>query len=121
MGVGISLSKGSCWLSAGWVGRAAADYIIPQLQGNTASAVKARLDDMCLYPGAIAFFDEVGPEELQTLFAATELGLAQARADGPAGWHDPTAHPFFLRHFEDLVKYLRSDPRLSGGSAADKL
>ena len=121
IGVGIALSEGSCWMPAAWVGRAAADYIIPQLEGDAAQAAKARLDRMYLYPDAeaTAFFGDAGPKEVQALVAAAERGLARARAQGPVGLHDPQAFPVFLRAFEELLEYLRLDPRLSGQPAGE--
>ena len=119
MGVGIRLRRDSEWNPAGWVGRLAAGYIIPEVEGDVASQVKARLMEMYLYPGAVADFQLETPEEIRALYRAVLRGWRAAREKGPQGWNAPEAFPDFLSTFAGLIYYIRCDPRLAG--AAEKL
>lgn len=119
MGVGIALSKDSVWLPAAWCSRAVIRYTMPQLQGEAAGGTKKRLEEMGDYMGAIAFFEDAGPAEVKALLAAAERGVVQAKAEGPETWGEPEFFPGFLRAYEELVEYIRLDPRLAGQPAAE--
>jgi hypothetical protein len=119
MGVGIALCKKSCWLPAGWAGRGASDRIMRELAADAPASLKARLEHMHDYPGAIAFFDDATREEVTLLCAAAERALERLKSEGAAGWVEPSFFPGFLACFEELVEYLHLDPRSSGGVAAD--
>ena len=114
MGTGFALRPDSCWLPAGWVGRTAADYIVPQLSGHLAAAVRERVEHIHLYPGAIASFEDASPDEVRVLYEAAIRGRAAAERDAGHGWRSPEAFPGFLAAFDELLAYIASDARLSG-------
>ena len=118
MGIGLALCKRSCWLPAGWVGRNAADYIIRELAADAPASIRTRLAYMQDL-GAIARFEDATTEEVMELSRAAERAFERMKAEGPAGWSDPSFFPGFLARFEELIHYLHLDPRSSGGQAAD--
>jgi hypothetical protein len=112
MGCGIALDDKSCWLPAAWVGRTAADYIIPELQGPRAASVKQRLEDIYLYAGSLAFFEDASADEIRTLYEASAKAWEWAKKTGGKCWDDLEFFPPFFSHFGELVRYVFQDPRI---------
>ena len=116
MGTGIALRPDSCWLPAGWVGRTAANQIVPELVGPFAVAVRKRVEHIHAYPGAVTSFEDASSDEVRTLYDAAVRGRASAERAGADGWERPDMFPGFLRAFDELLAYIASDARLSGSS-----
>jgi hypothetical protein len=112
MGVGIALTKDTCWLPSSSAGRLAADYLIYELQDDMARPIKDRIKEMYLYLGAIAELEDATPNDIELLYAAALRAYKRLIEEGPKGWQMPEFFPGFVDRFRELLHYIRSDTRL---------
>lgn len=114
MGSGIALRKDSSWLPANWVGQAMVDAVLPFLEESDCENVRTKIESIRHFPGSVALFESANDEEINILLSSLSKARIYSASEGPVGWNKPEMFPVFLKSFDELIRYVESDRRISG-------